>query len=277
MRFNFVFLFHVASFLTVAQSADDRPFQVLVSEGATIGDEQVEPLQFVDDVTSIDIAEGGFLSLVHKGGTTFEKREKIFTFYLKSDPLKNLEQRPDIGVLYEDSLQTSDERGISVLFPVFDRSGYIEWDENQPFDLFWHVPTGSMPSYIVTVNDNQGNKIQDFRTKLHKYLLEPSTYGLADGQFSFKIKSSFAGETLESKTYTVQLKSSKSSRKAADHVLKALELEPNPALALPAWQQALQDENCDFYKALFVKFLNRNRKPLSTAGVDVDSLLLQNK
>ena len=68
-----------------AQSTSDLPFQVLTAQDAQIFGQTVEPLQFVDDVTSIEVADGGFVCLVHKGGTTYEYNEHIFTFSLMPD------------------------------------------------------------------------------------------------------------------------------------------------------------------------------------------------
>jgi hypothetical protein len=83
----------------IYSQTNDLPFQVLVAKDATIYGEAVEPLTFVDDVTSIDIKQGGFLSLVHKGGTTYELNEKIFTFYLKPEVLKEGSNRPELSNL----------------------------------------------------------------------------------------------------------------------------------------------------------------------------------
>lgn len=261
-----------------AQDASDLPFQVLFAKDASIYGTPVEPLQMIDDVTSIEVKEGGFLSLVHKGGTTYEHTEKIFTFYLKPEELRNRQERPMLELLYMDSVALDPTKIITVLSPPFDRSGYLEWNENESFELYWHLHDEPVLSYILSVNDASGNKIQDFRTKYHKYLLKPTTYGLEDGLFSFKLSSTFAGETIESKTYTVQLKSGPIyEKKASDLILKALDLELSPVLALPVWQEALAMPNGQFFKPLFEKFLVRNESVLTAAGQDVQQLLLQSK
>lgn len=257
---------------------DDKPFQVLVAKDASVYGTAVEPLQFVDDVTSIEVDEGGFLSLVHKGGTTYEHTEKIFTFYLKPVELKDREERPPLELLYMDSVVLDQTKIITVLHPPFDRSGYLVWDESEPFELYWHLHDEPVLNYILSVETGSGTKIQDFRTKLNKYTLKPNTYGLSDGVFSFKITSTFAGETVESKTYSVQLKPAPDyEEKATDVIIKALDLELNPELALSVWQEALSMPNGEFYKPLFEKFLVRNRSSLEASGQDVEQLLLQNK
>lgn len=261
-----------------AQNTSDLPFQVLVAKDASVYGTPVEPLQMVDDVTSIEVKEGGFLSLVHKGGTTFEHTEKIFTFYLKSQELKERQDRPRLDLLYMDSTVLDPTKIITVLYPPFDRSGYLVWNENEPFELYWHLQDEPVLNYVLTVHDNAGPKIQDFRTRLHNYILKPTTYGLKDGAFNFKISSTFAGETIESKTYTVQLKSGPVyDKKASDLILKALEIELSPELALPIWQEALAMPNGKFFKPLFEKFLIRNKKVLIATGQDVQQLLSQNK
>lgn len=261
-----------------AQETSDLPFQVLVAKDANTYGLEVKPLQMIDDVTSIEIKEGGFLSLVHKGGSTYEHTEKIFTFYLKPEPFQNREVRPKLELLYQDSTAFDYTKTITVLSPPFDRSGYIEWNESEPFEIFWHLHDEPVVNYIVSVSDNDGNKIQDFRTALHTYTLKPTTYGLQDGIFTFKLSSTFAGETVESKTYTVQLKPGEpNEKKATDLILMALDLELSPVLALPVWQEALEMPNGEFYKPLFEKFLNRNAKILNAAGEDVQQLLSQNR
>lgn len=257
---------------------EDKPFQVLVAKDANTYGIAVEPLQYVDDVTSIEVKEGGFLSLVHKGGTTFEHTEKIFTFYLKPEELKDRKERPPLELLYMDSTVLDPTKIITVLHPPFDRSGYLVWDESEPFELFWHLHDEPVLNYVLSVNNSDGGKIQDFRSRLHSYTLKPNTYGLSDGIFTFKISSTFAGETVESKTYTVQLKSAPDyKKKATDLILKALDLELSPDLALPVWQEALAMPNGKFYKPLFVKFLIRNSDVLTATGQDVQLLLSQNK
>ena len=165
----------------------DKPFQVLVAKDAHTYGISVEPLQYVDDVTSIEVKEGGFISLVHRGGTTYEYTETIFTFYLKPEELKNREERPPIDMLYMDSTVLDPTKVITVLYPPFDRSGYLVWNENEPFELSWHLHEEPVLNYILSVHTSDGAKIQDFRTALHQYTLKPATYGLSDGQFSFQI------------------------------------------------------------------------------------------
>ena len=114
--------------------------------------------------------------------------------------------------------------------------------------------------------------------RLKEYEFKPNTYGLKDGTFSFKIKSTYADKTIESKTYTVQPKEGPIyERKAADLVVKALDLELSPELALPVWQEAMTKPNGIHYQELFRKFLIRNKQALSTAGQDVQLLLSQSR
>ena len=276
MRFLISLL--ILSIALYLPAQEDKPFQVLVAKDASTYGIAVEPLQYVDDVTSIEVKEGGFLSLVHRGGTTYEHTEKIFTFYLKPEELKNRKERPPLGLLYMDSTVLDPTNVITVLHPPFDRSGYLEWNENEPFEVFWHLQDEPVLNYMLSVHYSDGKKIQDFRTKLHKYTLKPNTYGLSDGVFTFNISSTFAGETVESKTYTVQLKPAPDYEdKATDLILKALDLELSPDLALPVWQEALAFPNGQFYKPLFVKFLIRNSDVLTATGQDVQLLLSQNR
>ncbi|MEM7298876.1 MAG: hypothetical protein AAF391_11490 [Bacteroidota bacterium] len=262
----------------LAQQSSDLPFQVLVAKNATIHGEEVKALKYVDDVTSIEVGEGGFLSLVHAGGTTYEMRERIFTFYLKPEELKERKIRPPLELLYMDSVVLDQTKLITVLYPPFDRSGYLVWDENEPFNVFWHLHDEPIINYILSVSDGNGNKIQDFRTKRHEYELKPTTYGLQTPTFIFKLSSTFAGETIESKTYTIELKSAPPyEKKAADVVLKALDLELSPTLALKAWQEVLGLPNANEYSDLYEKFLKRNSSILTAAGEDVQQLLSQNK
>ncbi|WP_425389855.1 hypothetical protein [Ekhidna sp.] len=257
---------------------DEKPFQVLVAKYANIYGTPVEPLQYVDDVTSIEIADGGFVSLVHEGGTTYEHTETIFTFYLKPEKFKDRSERPMLDVLYKDSTVFDPTKIITVLYPPFDRSGYLVWNENDPFEVYWHLYDEPVVNYVLSVSDNNGNKIQDFRTQPSRYQLKPETYGLSDGIFNFKISSTFAGETIESKNYTVKLEPGKVyEKKAADLIIKALDLELSPELALPVWQEALEMPNGKFYKSLFVKFLIRNADALTANGQDVQQLLSQNR
>ncbi|MEO9483168.1 MAG: hypothetical protein ABJG47_06970 [Ekhidna sp.] len=278
MRNLLSLLFPLLIFHISAQETSDLPFQALVTKGASVYGIPVMPLQFIDDVTSIEVAEGGFISLVHKGGSTYEHTEKIFTFYLKPQEFKERQERPRLELLYEDSLILDKSKLITVLHPPFDRSGYLVWNENEPFEVYWHLHDEPVLNYILTVSDGDENKIQDFRTRHHKYKLKPDTYGLADGIFNFKISSTFAGKTLESKTYSVQLEpGSIYEKKATDLIIQALDLELSPVFALQIWQEALQMENGVFYKELFQKFLIRNRSTLTAAGQDVQLLLSQNK
>ena len=278
MRFLLGLLILSISFHLSAQETNDLPFQVLVAKNASVYGTAVKPLQMIDDVTSIEVNEGGFLSLIHKGGTTYEHVEKIFTFYLKPEELKNRQERPKLAWLYSDTTVADPTKLITVIYPPFDRSGYLEWNENEHFELYWHLHDEPVLNYVLKVNYSDGKKIQDFPTRLHKYLLKPNTYGLPDGAFNFKIESTFAGETMSSKNYTVQLKPGPVyEKKATDLVLKALDLELSPELALPVWQEAIAMPNGQFYKELFGKFLIRNEAILSAAGKDVQQLLSQNK
>ncbi|WP_420316965.1 hypothetical protein [Ekhidna sp.] len=261
-----------------AQETSDKPFQVLVAQNANVYGTPVEALHYIDDVTSIEIKEGGFVSLVHRGGTTYEHTETIFTFYLKPHELRNRSKRPNLELLYMDDAILDPAKVITVLYPPFDPTGFITWNENESFALYWYLQDKPVLNYILSVSDNKGNKIQDFRTSHNNYTLKPETYGLSDGVFTFKISSSFAGETMESKTYTVQLQAgTEYVVKATDLILKALDLEYSPDLALPVWQEALAMPNGEFYKPLFIKFLNRNESILSASGQDVQLLLSQNK
>ncbi len=278
MRYLLSLLILSISLHLSAQETSELPFQVLVAKDASVYGTPVKPLQMIDDVTSIEVSDGGFLSLIHKGGTTYEHTEKIFTFYLKPEELKNRQERAPLEMLYADSTVFDPTKLITVLSPSFDRSGYTEWNESEPFELYWHLHDEPVLNYVLKVTDSNGNKIQDFRTSKHKYVLKPNTYGLSNGAFNIQIESTFAGETISSKTYSVQLKPAPVyEKKATDLILKALDLELSPELALPVWQEALAMPNGGFYKELFGKFLVRNKTILSAAGQDVQQLLSQNR
>ena len=257
---------------------EDLPFQVLVAEGATIYDEPVKAMQFVNDVTSIEIKDNGFLSLVHIEGTTFELSEKIFTFYLKPEELKNRGQRPNLNVLYSDSTILDQSKLITILHPQFDRSGFLEWNQNEPFEFSWHLHDEPVVVYVISLMDGNGNKIQDFRTKYHKYILKPTTFGLKEPTFMVQLSSTFAGETVTSKRYQIKLVDAPVyQKKATDLVLKALDLELSPVLALEVWKETLAMPNGENYSELFKLFLKRNSEILIAAGEDIELLLSQSK
>lgn len=259
-------------------SQQDLPFQVLVAKGATIYGEEVKPMQYIDDVTSIEVKGDGFLSLVHKGGTTYEKKEKIFTFYLKPEKLKDRIERPNVNALYADSTKLNQTKLITMLHPPFDNTGYLIWNEEEPFEFFWYLHDEPVLVYVLTVSDGDGNKIQDFRTKYHQYILKPLTFGLGKPIFMVQLSSTFAGETISSKQYQVQLaKAPVYPKKASDIVIKAIDLEPSPVLALKSWREVMEMPNGKFFTELYELFLRRNRVILIAAGEDVEQLLLQNK
>ena len=256
----------------------DLPFQVLVTNNATIYGVPVEPLQLVDDVTSIEVAADGFVALVHSGGTTYEMSEKVFTFYLKPEQLKDRKERPKLSVLYEDSTVLDQTKLITTLSPAFDRSGFLVWNKEEHMKVYWHLHDEPVLNYKISIFDKEGNKIQDYRTKHHEYVLKPSTYGLVDPFFSFRISSTFAGETIESKTYSVELQSAPTyEKKAADLVLQALDLELSPILALKVWQEVVGMPNGAQYSLLYQKFLMRNEMVLRSAGNNFDELLAEVK
>lgn len=269
-------LFLIVPFFLCAQ--EELPFQVLVAREASIYGDKVEPLQYVDDITSIEIEKGGFLSLVHKGGTTYELREKIFTFYLKPEKFKSRKERPKLSTLYADSVTLDQTKIITVLHPPFDRSGFLIWNEEEPFEFYWHLHDEPVLIYVLTVSDDKGNKIQDFRTKYHQYILKPSTFGLENSSFMIQLSSTFAGETITSKRYQIQLeKGPIYETKASDLALKALDLELSPLLALNSWKEVFKKPNGKEYKDLYELFLKRNRDFLTSAGEDVELLLSQNR
>lgn len=271
--FSVLFLLPIIVF-----SQGDSLFQVLVANGASIYGSEVKPLQFIDDVTSIDVKEGGFLSLVHRGGTTYEHTEKIFTFYLKPEKLKDRSERPNLSVLYSDTTVLDQTKLITILHPPFDRTGYLVWNEYEPFEIFWHLYDEPVVVYKLTISDSEGNKIQDFRTKYHQYILKPANYGLKKPSFMVQLSSTLGGETITSKRYQISLtKAEVNEKKASDLVIKALDLELSPVLALETWKEVLAMPNGSFFKELFSLFLTRNGEFLTAAGEDVEQLLSQNK
>ncbi len=262
--------------LVISQTSEQH-FQVLVAKDASIYGETVEPLQYVDDVTSIEVKSGGFLALVHSAGTTYELKEKVFTFYLKPEKFKDRE-RPDLSFLYQDSVMVDNTDMIVVLHPKFDEKGVLKWVDNSPLEIFWHLPENPFLSYKVTVMDHNGNKIQDFASKNQSIKLKPFHYGLTKNEFMFQVSSSFAGEAVVSKKYHVELvNSTKFPEKASDLVIKALDLELAPLMALETWKQVISMENGEFYFDLFEKFIQRNKAKLTESGEDVELLLSQNK
>ena len=270
----FLLIISLPNFL-FSQSA---PFQVLVAKKASVYGESVLPLQYIDDVTSIEIEDGGFISLVHQGGTTYEINETIFTFYLKPELLKERVKRPMLERLYSDSLSSELATNLKVLYPPFDRSGLLSWHETKPVKIYWNQLGTVASSYVVTLSHIDGKKIQDLRTGKPEIELKAYDYGLTQPIFAFKITNKFAGETSESKTYSISLKASPDyPTKAADLVLKALDLEQNSLQALETWEELLSMQNGEQYLDLYKKFLGRHAERLSSAGKDVQQLLLQNR
>lgn len=262
----------------IYSQTSDLPFQILVAKDAYIFGRAAEPLTFVDDVTSVDVKPGGFLALVHKGGTTYEFTEKIFTFYLKPEKLKDRDQRPVLNVLYEDATQIDPTESIAVLHPQFNVDRTINWPDSTPFEVYWHLPDEPVISYKITVRDHTGKKIQDYGTRMHQFVLKPYNFGLDENEFIFQISSTFAGETTRSMEYTIKLvEGSNSALKASDLVLKAANLELSPVSALEVWKEVLGMENGKFYFELFEKFIDRNKEVLAKSGEDIELLLSQNK
>lgn len=262
----------------VFSQTDDPPFQVLVAEGATIFGKQVEPLIFVDDVTSIEIEEGGFLALVHKGGTTYELKEKVFTFYLKPEKLKDLWKRPELEVLYDSGKRADLSDMIEMIHPNFDSLGIVNLLENEPIELYWHLQDEPVVSYKLRISDHTGKKIQDFGTRKNVFVLKPYNFGLQENEFIVQLSSTLAGETNVSKKYYIRLqKAPKYPVKASDLVLKALNVEVSPAAALEVWKEVLGTENGKYYFKLFELFVSRNKEALSGSNEEVELLLSQNR
>ncbi len=263
----------------VHSQTSDLPFQILVARDVYVFGKPAEPLTFIDDVTSLDVKPGGFLALVHKGGTTYELKEKIFTFYLKPEELKDVDQWPKLEVLYQDLPLPDPTETITVLHPLFNRDRTIIWGDSSPLEVYWHLPNEPVLVYKVTVRDHNGQKIQDFGTRKHKFTLKPYNFGLDEREFIFLVSSTFAGETTRSMEYTIQLEKNPpaSPQKASDLVLKACNLELSPVAALEVWKEVLGMDNGKFYFELFEKFINRNKEVLAKSGEDIEQLLTQNK
>lgn len=256
----------------------DPAFQILVAKDAFIFGKAAEPLTLVDDVTSIEVKENGFVALVHKGGTTYEHKEKVFTFYLKPEKLKELNRRPNLKILYEDEASTDSSESIVVLHPQFNSNKTVVWSDSIPFEIFWHVPEDPVIAYKIAIRDHTGKKIQDYGTKKHSFVLKPYNLGLDEREFIFQISSTFAGETVRSAEHTINLKSGPEyPKKAADLVLQAANLDLSPIAALEVWKQVLRMENGKYYFELFEKFITRNKTLLTESGEDVELLLSQNK
>jgi hypothetical protein len=101
---------------------------------------------------------------------------------------------------------------------------------------------------------------------------------LDEDAFIFHISRTFAGETISSKKYHINLKEAPSyPTKASDLVIKACNLERIPAYALDIWKEIMLMENGQYYFDLFEKFIARNKSVLTESGEDIELLLSQNK
>ncbi len=262
----------------VYSQTSDLPFQILVAKDVFVFGKAAEPLTFVDDVTSLEVKPDGFLALVHKGGTTYEFKEKVFTFYLKPEELKEVDQWPKLDVLYQDTRLPDVVETISVLHPIFNQNRTVVWRDSTPFKIYWHLPDEPVLVYKLSIRDHKGQKIQDFGTKDHSFVLKPFNFGLTENEFTVQVSSTFAGEVSRSMEYSVRLKSAPTYPiKAADLVVKACNLELSPVSALEVWKEVLGMENGKYYFELFEKFINRNKVVLAESGEDIDQLLTQNK
>ncbi len=264
-------------FLTYGQQ-DKLPFQVLVAENAKVLEAELTPLAYLDDVTSIEIGEDGFVALVHEAGSTFELKETTFSFYLKPEKLKNRDKRPPLKILYdEDSSRLDGLKNIVVVHPNFDRSGLLLWNKDEPIEIYWRVSEPHI-SYKVSVSDHTGKKIQDFVSNTQKFVLKPFNYGLERDSFMFQVSSSMAGETTMSKRYHVDLKSVPAyPLKASDLVIKALDLESIPEEAMKVWKEIFGMGTGKHYLHLFEKFVSRNRSKLTSLEGEIDLMLSENK
>ena len=262
----------------VISQTSDQHFQVMVAKDASIYGQEVEPLRFVDDVTRIDVKPGGFIVLVHKWGATFEMNEDIFTFYLKPKKLKENASFPKINILYQDSTLIDNSKQIVVLHPLFDSAGSLKWPIETPLEIYWHLPNEPVISYKLSIMDHDGNKIQDYGTRKHQFILKPFNYGLTENSFLFQVSSTFAGETISSMRYGVDLVEAPEYQiKASDLLMKALNLELSPVSALEVWQEILTMENGDYYFDLFKRFIQRNTDVLTKSGENIEQLLSQNR
>ncbi len=258
----------------IYSQSSDLPFQILVAKDVFVFGKEAEPLTFIDDVTSLDVKPGGFLALVHKGGTTYELKEKIFTFYLKPEKIKDADQRTNLSVLYEDTRLPDVSDKIEILHPIFNGDRTISWPDSIPFEIFWHLPDEPVLVYKLSVRDHKGQKIQDFGTKEHSFLLKPYNFGLTENEFTVQVSSTFAGEVSRSTEYSVILKQAPPYPiKASDLILKACNLELSPVSALEVWKEILGMENGKYYFELFEKFINRNKAVLAESGEDIEQLL----
>lgn len=264
---------------SLAQESNINPFQVLVAKNATAHGKPLQPLQKLDDITKIKIQEDGFVSLVHSGGTTFELTDDVYTFYLKSHPSRQRKQSPEIHLLYEEEklISNTSNNDIELLYPPLSASNQLVAEADVPLKIYWDLDKAVL-NYTITIFEGD-NKIQDFKTRNCEYELKPSTYGLTSNRMGFKITSDFYGEKYATPAYQVELigASKNYEMKAADYVIKALNLESNPMVALSAWQEALEQPNGLEYVALYEKFLGRNSSELSGVQTTVEQLLSQNK
>lgn len=259
--------------------SQSQPFQVIVADKGYLFGNELNTLQYVDDVSTIAIKDGGYVALLHVTGNTFELYEETFTFYLKPHDGRRWNKLPELSWLLEDTTVSSVNKTIEVVYPPFDDSGYLESNANEPIEIFWHANDDQpVLNYQIAVSDAKGNKIQDFRTNKNSFLLNHATYGLQDPSFIFQVSSTFAGETIASKRYQVDLYNAEIYEEiTSDLVMKALLLELMPEYAFEIWKKIAGSENGKYYTHYYQKFLIRNKEKLISAGIDVEQHLSQNK
>ncbi|MEM9896173.1 MAG: hypothetical protein AAF789_07360, partial [Bacteroidota bacterium] len=270
--------FVISTIFVVVYAQTEKPFQVLVVKDCSVVGKNLQPLQFVDDVTRISCGADGFISLVHlPTKSTFEVQEDVFTFYLQPDDTHAPSILPDLEALYSSVPKASldiPKNEIELLYPVPNAISQIHWDRQTDLPIYWQHAEEITATYIISLFDARGKKIQDSRTRNKYFILKPSTYGLQNPEFSFSIMASFAGDTLRSESVTVFLGDYEAhSKKAADRLLVAAAMEKDPVLALEEWKGLRNGINGEYYEELFQIFLARNRKLLDAQGINVESLL----
>lgn len=267
------FITMVVLSLTVlfAQKKEHNEFTVLAEKDAFIYGKKIATLQKLDDVTKIEIKDGGYVALVDAYGFTYELKESTYTLDLKAEGIAptNL---PDLKFMYADKKQEDDK--VFLLYPRADEKLQLQVVHKSVIDFYWNKHKDLYGSQTIHAFTSSGNKIQDFKTTKHTYGIKPAGLGIDDG-FTFRISyKDYDMREYSSEQYTVNLvKDNSYQMKAADYVIKALCMESLPKVALDVWQKALNMANGKFYSKLYTKFLDRNKDVLVELGADTTALI----
>lgn len=264
--------FYIVAFipLHVFAQGPDLPFQVIVADKASVYGRELRSFDFVDDVSTIKIEEGGYLSMVHQSGYTFELYETVFTFDLtpKEHPLV---EKPNLGVL--DSVASQVRLGVELelTYPRVTSNNVLEWDSEDPVTVYWGTQQEIPGTFTVSIFDDQTEKIQDFKTKKSNYTLKPSTYGLQTPAMKFIVTHTLGDETIRSPLYTVNLISAApKEKKVPDLLLRTIAYDYVAEVAYEIWQQILDSPQARHYRKFYENFLKRNQLALEQKGISLN-------